>query len=166
MEKKYKEVSKAKMDIFVLLSSSGMRSRFSKSVRVAVATIPETGINFSRESPGNGNPQTRLNRSVADIDQEHVHSWLRRSNHILSGSDELHGRVIQLGTRPPISRLVPLLVPIKQLRDFVGHRTHATPPTVSIVNELDERVDVCPASPTPGDDGIGDKWNLLFTVLH
>ena len=47
MEKKYKEVSKAKMDTFVLLSSLGIRSRFSRSVRVAVATIPRTEINFS-----------------------------------------------------------------------------------------------------------------------
>lgn len=42
IEKKYRELSKAKMDIFVLLSSLGIRSRFSKSVRVAVATIPGT----------------------------------------------------------------------------------------------------------------------------
>ena len=51
MEKKYKEVSKARMDTFVLLSSLGMRSRFSKSVRVAVATIPKTEINFSQGMP-------------------------------------------------------------------------------------------------------------------
>jgi hypothetical protein len=166
MEKKYKEASKAKMDTFVLLSSFGMRSRFSKSVRVAVATIPETEINFSRGTPENENPRTRLDCSMADIDQEHVHSWLRRSNHILSGSDELHNRVIQLRTGPSVSRLAPLLVPIKQLRDLVGHRTHATPPTVSVVNKLDERVDVRSASPTPGNNRIGDKWNLFFTLFY
>ena len=165
MEKKYNEVSKAKMDTFVLLSSFGIRSRFSKSVRVAVATMPEAEINFSRGTPGNEDPQTRLNRSVTDIDQEHIHSWLRRSDHILSGSDEFHDGIIQLGTSPPISRLVPLLVPIKQLRDLVGHRTHATSPTVPVINELDERVDVCPASPTPGNNCIGDKWNLLFAFF-
>ena len=63
MEKKYKEVSKARIDTFVLLSSLGMRSRFSKSVRVAVATMPETKINFSQGTPENEIPdQTGLQR--------------------------------------------------------------------------------------------------------
>ena len=103
---------------------------------------------------------------MADIDQEHVHSWLRRSNHILSGGDKLHCRVIQLSTSPPISWLVPLLVPIEHLRDLVGHGTHAAPPTVSVVNELNERVYVRSASPTSGDDCIRDKGNLLFSLFH
>ena len=154
------------MDTFVLLSSLGMRSRFSINVRVAVATIPETKINSSHRTPENKIPRTRLDCSVADIDQEHVHSWLRRSNHVLSGGDEFHGRIIQLSTSPSVSRLVPLLVPIEQLGDLVGHRTHAAPPTVSIVNELDERIDVCSASPTPGNDRIGDKWDLLFALFY
>ena len=51
MEKKYREESKATIDIFVRLSSLGMRSRFSKSVRVAVATMPETEINSSYKKP-------------------------------------------------------------------------------------------------------------------
>ena len=166
MEKKYKEVSKARMDTFVLFSSLGIRSRLSKSVRVAVATIPEVEINLSQGTPENGIPRTGLDCGVANVDQEHVHRWLGGPNHILGGSDEFYGRVIQLSTGPPISGLVPLLVPIKQLRDLVGHRTHATPPTVSIVNELNERVDVCPASPTPGDNCIGDKWNLFFALFY
>lgn len=154
------------MDTFVLLSSLGIRSRFSKSVRVAVATIPKTKINFSRGTPKNGIPRTGLDCSVADIDQEHVYRWLRRSNHILGGSDEFNNRVIQLGTSPPISRLAPLLVPIEHLRNLVGHRTHATPPTISVVDELDKRVDVRSASPTPGNNRIGDKRNLFFTLFY
>ena len=154
------------MDTFVLLSSLGIRSRFSKSVRVAVATIPETGINFSQGTPKNEIPRTGLDCSVADIDQEHVNRWLRGSDHIFSRGDELHDRVIQLRTSPSISRLVPLLVPIKHLRDLVGHRTHATPPTVPIVNELNERVNVCSASPTPRNDRISDKRDLFFALFH
>ena len=53
IEKKYREESKATIDIFVRLSSLGMRSRFSKSVRVAVATMPETEINSSYKKPEN-----------------------------------------------------------------------------------------------------------------
>ena len=103
---------------------------------------------------------------MADIDQEHVNCWLRRSNHIFGRGNELHNRVIQLRASPPVSRLVPLLVPIKHLRDFVGHRTHATPPTVPVVNELNERVNVRSASPTPGNNCIGDKWDLLFALFY
>ena len=90
MEKKYREVSKAKMDTFVLLSSFGIRSRFSKSVRVAVATIPGSEINFSWRSE-DWNLRTGLDCSMADVDQEHVYSGLRGSNHILSGGDKFHG---------------------------------------------------------------------------
>jgi hypothetical protein len=154
------------MDTFVLLSSFGMRSKFSNSVRVAVATIPGTEIKFSQGREENWNVRTRLDCSMADINQEHVHSWLRRSNHILSRSDELHDRIIQLSTSPPISRLIPLLIPIKQLGDLVGHRTHATPPPVPIVDELDEGVNVCSTSPTAGDNRICDKRNWFFALFH
>jgi len=90
MEKKYKEVSKARMDTFVLLSSLGMRSRFSKSVRVAVATIPEVEINLSQGTPKNWITRTGLDCGVADVDQEHVHCWLGGANHILGGGDEFY----------------------------------------------------------------------------
>jgi hypothetical protein len=40
MEKKYMEVSKQIMPILVLSSSFGIRSKFSRIVRVAVATMP------------------------------------------------------------------------------------------------------------------------------
>ena len=103
---------------------------------------------------------------MADVDQEHIYSWLGRSDHVLSGSDKLHDRVIKFSASPPISRLVSLLVPIKQLRDLIGHRTHATPPAVSIVDELDEGVDVRSAPATPGDNRIGDERYLLLALFH
>ena len=62
--------------------------------------------------------------------------------------------------------LIPLLVPIEHLRDLVGHRTHATPPTVSVVNELNEWVYVRSASPTSGDDCICDEGNRFFSLFH
>ena len=65
---------------------------------------------------------------MADIDQEYVYSWLGRSNHVFCRGHEFDNGVVEFSACPPISRLIPYLVPIEELRDFVRELTHATTP--------------------------------------
>lgn len=73
---------------------------------------------------------TRLHSAVADVDEEYINSRLRRSDHVFGRCNKLDYCVVQLGTRPAISRLIPGLVPVKQLRDLVRHTAHAATPAI------------------------------------
>ena len=114
---------------------------------------------------------TRLDSMLRDIDHEHVDGRLRWSDlqrttipsrsvhrssqprtqekfppgqtyHVLLRRNKLHHPTVQLCPRPPISRLVGLVVPVKQLRNLVGQVTHATLPPGSTLDEGDVGVDV------------------------
>ena len=65
---------------------------------------------------------------MTNVNQDNVHSRLRGSDHVLGRSNELDDRVIKLVARPSIARLISDLVPVEQLRHFVGHVTHAASP--------------------------------------
>jgi hypothetical protein len=71
---------------------------------------------------------TRLHSTVAHVDEEYINSRLRGSDHVLGGCDKLDYSVVQLGTRPAVSRLIPSLVPVKQLRDLIRHTAHTAAP--------------------------------------
>lgn len=74
---------------------------------------------------------TGLDSRMADVDQEDIDGRLGRANHVLSGRDELNNRVIELGTGPPVTRLVARLVPVEQLGYLVRHVAHTTPPSAN-----------------------------------
>jgi hypothetical protein len=72
---------------------------------------------------------TRLNGSVADVDQDNIHSRLRCSDHVLGRGNKLDGGVVKLIACPPVTRLISDLIPVEQLGYFVRHVTHAASPT-------------------------------------
>lgn len=57
---------------------------------------------------------------MADVDEEDVDGRLRGSDHIFGWRNELDDTMVQLRTRPSVTWLVPDLVPVEELRDFVG----------------------------------------------
>jgi hypothetical protein len=73
--------------------------------------------------------RTGLNSTVAHVDEEDIDSRLWGADHVFSRCDELNDSVVQLGTRPTIPGLVPGLIPIVQLWDFVRHAAHTAAPT-------------------------------------
>jgi len=73
--------------------------------------------------------RTGLNSTVAHIDKEDVDSRLWGADHVFCRCHELDDSMGHLGTRPAIRGLVPGLIPIEQLWDFVRHATHTAAPT-------------------------------------
>lgn len=118
---------------------------------------------------------------MTDINKEDIHRRLRWPNHIFRRSDELHNRMIQFITSPSIARLVPTLVPIKELGYLVRHVAHAAPPTcenldqasgddnrdapVSTINELNVWVDISSATSATGDHSVCHQWDRLFAFF-
>ena len=88
-------------------------------------------IQILEDCPGGGSDHTGLHSSMADVDQEYVDRGLRWADHVFRWRDELDYGVVELSARPTVPRLIPCLVPIKQLRNFIGHRTHAASPAAS-----------------------------------
>jgi hypothetical protein len=78
--------------------------------------------------------RTGLNSGMADVDQENIDSGLGGPNHILGRCNKLDDRVVKFGPCPPVARLVASLVPVEQLRNFVGHVAHAASPSVDMSN--------------------------------
>ena len=103
---------------------------------------------------------------MADVDEEAVEDWLRGANHILRRSDKLNDGVVQLGSRPSVTRLVLLLIPVKHLRDLVRHTAQCTPPPVPTIYKLHKRVDVSSASATTRNNSVRDKGDRLVTLLN
>jgi hypothetical protein len=63
--------------------------------------------------------RTRLNCTVAHVDEEDVDDRLWGADHVFGRCHELDDSMGQLSTRPAIPGLVPGLIPIEQLWDFV-----------------------------------------------
>jgi hypothetical protein len=106
-------------------------------VRVAVATIP---VVKCHQAAGSHRLSwlTRLYGGMTDVDKNHVHGGLWWADHVLSGRNEFDNRVVQFVSGPSVSRLIPCLIPIKELRNFVRHATHTTPPTVNTGQRVTE----------------------------
>ena len=85
---------------------------------------------------------------VAVIDEVQMLSDSERGGHIFLGSNELGNRVVKLRSLPTIHGLLLDTVPVKALRHVVGEVAHVAAPSVPLVEEVRERVDVGSASST------------------
>lgn len=79
-----------------------------------------------------------MDSRMADIDEEDIDGGLWWANHVLSGSNKLDDSMIELSACPSVSRLIAGLVPIEELRHFVGHITHATSPSTDTLLMLEK----------------------------
>jgi hypothetical protein len=73
--------------------------------------------------------RTGLNGTMAHVDKEDIDSRLGGADHVFGRCHKFNDGVRQLSTRPAIPRLVPGLIPVKQLWDLVRHSTHTAAPT-------------------------------------
>lgn len=67
---------------------------------------------------------------MADINQDNIHSRLRRPHHVLSWRDKLDGGVVELVACPAVTRLVAHLVPVEELGNLVRHVAQTTAPPI------------------------------------
>jgi len=71
-------------------------------------------------------------------------------------SDKFYDPTVQLGSTPPVRRLVGLVVPVKQLRDLVAQIAHAALPPSSTLDECDVGVDVGSTAAASRNDRVRD----------
>jgi hypothetical protein len=73
--------------------------------------------------------------------------------------------MVQLGSLPSVDTLLGSGIPIESLRNIVGQITHITPPSVSLVQESNIRVDVCSTTSATRDDLIlHNRYGILIVV--
>jgi hypothetical protein len=101
-----------------------------------------------------------IHRLLGNAKTSHVFATYQ----IFGRSDKVHHSVVQLGPTPPVSGLVRLRVPVKQLRDLVSEVAHAAFPASAAFNELYVWVDVSPATTASSDDRVADDRNGLLFV--
>ena len=79
--------------------------------------------------------------SIANVDEVDVHRGLRWADHILRWCNVFDNTMIQFSASPPVSWLVPGLVPVEKLWNLVRQGTHTAAPTVGHCQAMMERVE-------------------------
>lgn len=122
---------------------------------------------------------------MAYIDKNHIHSGLWWADHVLRGRNKFDHRVVQFVSSPSVSRLIPYLVPIKELRNLIRHTAHTTPPTmivdglayhinlqcksnppIAVVDKLNIRIYIRPAPSASRNHGVGYNRHRRLALLQ
>lgn len=74
--------------------------------------------------------------------------------------------MIQLCSRPSITRSIPRSIPIEHLGYLIADIAQNALPPRSAVNEGDVGVDVRPATTTPSDDLVRDDWDRFVAFFE
>jgi hypothetical protein len=80
--------------------------------------------------------------------------------------NKLANGIVEFWSLPSVHSLLFDTVPIEWLWDVIGEVTHVAAPSMRVIQEAGERVDVGTASPTPGNDTIVLNRNVVFGVMQ
>jgi hypothetical protein len=74
--------------------------------------------------------------------------------------------IVELWSLPSVHSLLFDTVPIEWLWDVIGEVAHVAAPSMRVIQEASERVDVGTTSPTPRDDTIVLNRNVVFGIMQ